>query len=323
MSDIPFEEHIKNDTVECIIAAAVREARSTQHTDDATFLLSQQFLCHTRFPRFIKIPVVTTENEHKRNLVSFRHLINRYIVKNDFVCPDSVPAVSGILCQDSTFTKCFDDHVFGDALGMDIEIIRFCLDLICNILKENFDCFVPQSGMVLRDFIKALSKNKIPRVANFVISHGDNSSPPVPIGWCPLVSQNFINNRFSLVNGFNAKSADIHVGEFIVSGDSNIPVIRRGSSEGVGSDVVCRNVTIKFRGFRVNFCLNAPKIVGAVAEEDNISRGRWCPRLIRVRQKIFDRFRADTTIPVRVVDIVSFYNLRSIATAAGCFTPSG
>ena len=108
---------------------------------------------------------------------------------------------------------------------MDIKIIRFCLDLICNILKENFDRLVPQSGVVLRDFIKALSKNKIPRVANFVISDGDNSSPPVTIRWCLLVSQDFINNRLRLVNSFNAESADIHVGEFIVSGDGNIPVI--------------------------------------------------------------------------------------------------
>ena len=177
--------------------------------------------------------------------------------------------------------------------------------------------------MVFRYLIETFPEDKISRVADFVVSDSNNLPPPVPVRWCLLIRQNLINNSIGFANSFNAESPDIHIGEFIVSGDSNIPMIGCCASVGVGSDVMGRNVTVQFWGLRVNFCVNPAKIVGPVSEQDNISGSGGCPRVIRVRQKIFDRLRTDCAIAVSVINIVSCYNFSSVSAATGCCAPFG
>ena len=193
---------------------------------------------------------------------------------------DSAP-VSRILCEHSPLSECLNNLILGDTLWQETCVIRWMrFHLVDNILEEHLNGFIAKTGMIFRYFIKAFLEDKISGVANFVVSNGNDSPSPVPVGWRLFISDNFINNFISLIRVLNTESTDIEIGEFIVSGNGGVPVICSGSPKGIRSDIVCRNVSGKFRRFSINICVNTSKIEGTIAEKDDITQSGRCPRLI-------------------------------------------
>ena len=193
--------------------------------------------------------------------------------------------------------------------------------LVDNIFKEYFHGFIAKARVIFRYFIEAFLEDKIPGVANLIVSNRNNPPPPVPVRRCLLISDNLVNNRFSLVYGFNTQPTEIEIGEFIVSGDSRIPVICGGPSEGIGSNIMGRNVSNQFRRFSINVCVNAAKIEGAVTQKDDIGWCRRGPRLICMFQKRLNSLRTHATIPKGVVDIIGRNNFRAISSPTRSCAP--
>ena len=84
---------------------------------------------------------------------------------------------------------------------------------------------VAEERVVFGDFVEALFKDKVTRIANFIVGDRDNTPAPGTVRTTLLVGDNLVDNSVCLTYVFYTDSADVDIGELVVAGEGSIPVV--------------------------------------------------------------------------------------------------